>query len=203
MNTPSLTLSQAVKSVIKENYCNFTGRARRSEYWNFVLFIVILSFIFSFVTLILVPFFGNSFITFIPMIFFYVFLFYCFIPGLAVIVRRLHDTGRSGLYYFVGLIPFIGEIILIIFLLEDSQPNTNMLIILQILFLLKEIMFLLKVILLFKVILSILKTMFKEMLFLDKEILLFLGKEILLFLLEILIILHKSIMLITKILMFK
>ena len=126
MNTPSLTLSQAVKSVIKENYCNFTGRARRSEYWNFVLFIVILSFIFSFVTLILVPFFGNSFITFIPMIFFYVFLFYCFIPGLAVIVRRLHDTGRSGLYYFVGLIPFIGEIILIIFLLEDSQPNTNM-----------------------------------------------------------------------------
>ena len=126
MNNPSLTLSQAVKSVIKENYCNFTGRARRSEYWNFVLFIVILSFIFSFVTLILVPFFGNSFITFIPMIFFYVFLFYCFIPGLAVIVRRLHDTGRSGLYYFVGLIPFIGEIILIIFLLEDSQPNTNM-----------------------------------------------------------------------------
>ena len=202
MNTPSLTLSQAVKSVIKENYCNFTGRARRSEYWNFVLFIVILSFIFSFVTLILVPFFGNSFITFIPMIFFYVFLFYCFIPGLAVIVRRLHDTGRSGLYYFVGLIPFIGEIILIIFLLEDSQPNTNMYgpsnkyvsnninpILAQGNYIPPQ--------------LSILKTMFKEMLFLDKEILLFLGKEILLFLLEILIILHKSIMPITKILMFK
>ena len=123
---PSLTLSQAVKSVLKENYCNFSGRARRSEYWNFFLFNVILGFILYFVTLIFVALFKDSFIILIPLILFFAFLIYCLIPGLAVMVRRLHDTGRSGLYYFIGFIPFVGEILLLIFLLEDSQPNTNM-----------------------------------------------------------------------------
>ena len=126
MITPSLTLSQAVKSVLKENYCNFSGRARRSEYWNFFLFNVILGFILYFVIFIFVALFKDSFITFIPLILFFAFLIYCLIPGLAVMVRRLHDTGRSGLYYFVVFIPFVGEILLLIFLLEDSQPNTNM-----------------------------------------------------------------------------
>ena len=126
MITPSLTLSQAVKSVLKENYCNFSGRARRSEYWNFFLFNVILGFILYFVTLIFVALFKDSFITLIPLILFFALLIYCLIPGLAVMVRRLHDTGRSGLYYFIGFIPFVGEILLLIFLLEDSQPNTNM-----------------------------------------------------------------------------
>ena len=126
MITPSLTLSQAVKSVLKENYCNFSGRARRSEYWNFFLFYVILGFILYFVIFIFVALFKDSFITFIPLILFFAFLIYCLIPGLAVMVRRLHDTGRSGLYYFIGFIPFVGEILLLIFLLEDSQPNTNM-----------------------------------------------------------------------------
>ena len=123
---PSLTLSQAVKSVLKENYCNFSGRARRSEYWNFFLFNVILGFILYFVTLIFVALFKDSFIILIPLILFFALLIYCLIPGLAVMVRRLHDTGRSGLYYFIGFIPFVGEILLLIFLLEDSQPNTNM-----------------------------------------------------------------------------
>ena len=126
MITPSLTLSQAVKSVLKENYCNFSGRARRSEYWNFFLFNVILGFILYFVIFIFVALFKDSFITLIPLILFFAFLIYCLIPGLAVMVRRLHDTGRSGLYYFVVFIPFVGEILLLIFLLEDSQPNTNM-----------------------------------------------------------------------------
>jgi uncharacterized membrane protein YhaH (DUF805 family) len=126
MITPSLTLSQAVKSVLKENYCNFSGRARRSEYWNFFLFNVILGFILYFVTLIFVALFKDSFIILIPLILFFALLIYCLIPGLAVMVRRLHDTGRSGLYYFIGVIPFVGEILLLIFLLEDSQPNTNM-----------------------------------------------------------------------------
>ncbi len=126
MITPSLTLSQAVKSVLKENYCNFSGRARRSEYWNFILFTMILSYIVYFVALVFVALFKDSFIILIPLILFFAFFIYLFIPGLAVMVRRLHDTGRSGLYYFIGFIPFVGEILLLIFLLEDSQPNTNM-----------------------------------------------------------------------------
>ena len=127
MITPSLTLSQAVKSVLKENYCNFSGRARRSEYWNFFLFNIILSFIVNFgISMLSTLFRNNSAFLFIPLIFFVIYFIYCFIPSIAVTVRRLHDTGRSGLYYFIGLIPLVGGIILLIILLEDSQPNTNM-----------------------------------------------------------------------------
>jgi uncharacterized membrane protein YhaH (DUF805 family) len=48
-----------------------------------------------------------------------------FIPGLAVTVRRLHDTGRSGWWVLVGLIPVIGFIILLVFMVLDSQPASN------------------------------------------------------------------------------
>ena len=47
------------------------------------------------------------------------------LPTLAVIVRRLHDTGRSGWYYLMALIPLVGNIILLIFWVEDSKPGTN------------------------------------------------------------------------------
>jgi len=47
------------------------------------------------------------------------------VPGLAVAVRRLHDTGRSGLRLFIVLIPLIGSIILLIYMVSDSQAGTN------------------------------------------------------------------------------
>ena len=47
------------------------------------------------------------------------------IPGLAVLVRRLHDTDHSGWWYWIGLIPLIGVIILLIFLCSDSKPGEN------------------------------------------------------------------------------
>ncbi|MCL2304252.1 MAG: DUF805 domain-containing protein, partial [Planctomycetaceae bacterium] len=47
------------------------------------------------------------------------------IPSLAVIVRRLHDAGYSGWMYFISLVPFVGGIILLVFLLQDSQPGRN------------------------------------------------------------------------------
>ena len=48
-----------------------------------------------------------------------------FLPTLAVVVRRLHDTGKSGWYYLIGLIPLVGSILLIIALVTDSQPGSN------------------------------------------------------------------------------
>jgi len=47
------------------------------------------------------------------------------LPGIGVYIRRLHDTGRSGWWLFIGLIPLIGAIILLVFMVSDSQPETN------------------------------------------------------------------------------
>lgn len=81
------------KKVVFENYANFSGRARRSEYWNFVLVNVIVIVIFNLIMLKF-PYFS------------FVYLFYnlaIFIPGLAVAVRRIHDVGKSGWFYLVPI----------------------------------------------------------------------------------------------------
>jgi uncharacterized membrane protein YhaH (DUF805 family) len=47
------------------------------------------------------------------------------LPSLAVTARRLHDTGRSGWWILIGIIPLIGAIVLLVFECQDSQPQTN------------------------------------------------------------------------------
>ena len=106
---------------VLKKYATFSGRASRREFWMFVLFNLIISFglrvIDHFTGLTYGPNgsqgFLNSFYTLLV-----------FIPGLAVAVRRLHDTGRSGWYLFVVCIPFIGVILLYWYILE-SNPGDN------------------------------------------------------------------------------
>lgn len=104
--------------VVRDNYANFTGRARRSEYWFFVLFSAIISFILQLIDYAL---FGIESIGWISLLYGLA----VFIPGLAVSVRRLHDVGKSGWYYLLILLPIIGWIwLLILFFTEgDSGPN--------------------------------------------------------------------------------
>ena len=116
--TPSLTFDETIKSVLFKNYCNFSTRARRSEYWYYVLFINIIEFILLF----LISTFERGPLI-IPAIFFFFFI-YALIPLLPLAVRRLHDTGRSGWYLLLNLIPF-GGIFVFIFLCEDSSPYSN------------------------------------------------------------------------------
>jgi uncharacterized membrane protein YhaH (DUF805 family) len=100
---------------VLRKYAVFSGRARRKEYWYFVLIhhtiIMILDSIGKDLNpvAILVGIYGLA----------------VMIPYLAVAVRRLHDTDHSGWWLFIALIPFIGFIILLIFLVRDSDPNTN------------------------------------------------------------------------------
>jgi uncharacterized membrane protein YhaH (DUF805 family) len=103
-----MTLMDAVNSAFK-NYANFDGRARRSEYWYFALFNLLVSLCLVFIS----PF---------------LYLFYLLaiiIPSIAVLVRRLHDIGKSGWMYFVGLIPLVGGIWLLVLLCTDSQVGDN------------------------------------------------------------------------------
>jgi uncharacterized membrane protein YhaH (DUF805 family) len=98
-----------------KRYAEFSGRSRRREYWMFSLInfgialaigvvarfapiVVVLSVIYSLGVLI---------------------------PGIAVGIRRLHDTGRSGWWTFIVLIPLVGVIMLLVFLCQDSAPGDN------------------------------------------------------------------------------
>lgn len=96
-------------------YADFSSRARRSEYWYFILFNVL----FSCVALIIDTLLGT------PGIFNGIYTLFVFIPGLSVLVRRLHDVGKSGWMYLIVLIPIIGYIWLLVLLFTDSEVGEN------------------------------------------------------------------------------
>jgi len=111
------------KKAIFDNYANFSGRARRSEYWYYLLtnfIVVMLLFIISgFLS------FLHYSLGIVGMILYFLYLALTIVPSLAVIVRRLHDVGKSGWYYFIAFIPFIGFIWLLVLLVTDSEYGTN------------------------------------------------------------------------------
>lgn len=104
-------------SAVYSNYVNFQGRARRSEYWWFYLFYIIVAVVFQVIMTTVSESFGG--------LLYLVFVLGSFLPMLAVSVRRLHDTGKSGWWVLLGLIPILGAIVLIIFYVGDSQPGAN------------------------------------------------------------------------------
>ena len=121
-------LVEAVKSVFG-NYATFSGRARRSEYWFFYLFNVIAGFAFVIIGALLGAIFGGSegaaggFA--IGYVLYILYGLAVLIPSLAVAVRRLHDTNRSGWNILWCLLPFVGGIVLLVFMVMDSYPGEN------------------------------------------------------------------------------
>jgi uncharacterized membrane protein YhaH (DUF805 family) len=100
---------------VLKNYVGFQGRARRKEYWMFVLVSVIVSIVLN----ILESMLGmNSVLSGL-------YSLAVLLPSLAVGVRRLHDTGRSGWWLLLSLIPLVGAIILIVFMCQESQEGSN------------------------------------------------------------------------------
>jgi uncharacterized membrane protein YhaH (DUF805 family) len=112
-------LVNAWKTVVLGNYTNFSGRARRSEYWWFALTSVIVSVVFNIVSSVSDGL--NAIVGLVGLVYWLGTL----IPSLAVAVRRLHDTGRSGWMLLLALIPLVGAIILIVFLASDSAKGSN------------------------------------------------------------------------------
>ena len=119
-----------------KHYADFSGRARRSEYWGTVLFNVliqaVLTIILSIVSTILFSSIEiNGEVTFSPLFFLlpdipiYIYGLVWLLPGLAVAVRRLHDIGKSGWNLLWILLPIVGAIMLIYWYCQDSQPEEN------------------------------------------------------------------------------
>jgi uncharacterized membrane protein YhaH (DUF805 family) len=105
---------------VLRKYAVFGGRARRTEYWIFALVNAAVSMLLAFV--------DNAFgmtVAYGVGTLSSLYGLAVLIPSLAVSVRRLHDTGRSGWWWLIGLVPVIGIIVLLIFAAQDSQPGTN------------------------------------------------------------------------------
>ena len=104
-----------------KKYVDFSGRARRKEYWMFVLF----NIIFGIVAVILDNILGTASEDLGYGLFYGLFALAVMLPTLAVTVRRLHDLGKSGWWFFISLIPIIGGIWLFVLTVTDSQPGDN------------------------------------------------------------------------------
>jgi uncharacterized membrane protein YhaH (DUF805 family) len=107
--------------MVLRKYAEFDGRARRMEYWMFSLF----NFLFLMVALTLDNIVGSTIGNLFYGLFYLVYAFAVLLPGLAVMVRRLHDVGKSGWMFLVALIPLIGGIWLLVLLCTDSTPGEN------------------------------------------------------------------------------
>jgi len=101
---------------VLKKYAVFNGRARRKEYWMFFLFNIIIAAVLAIIDTYL--FGGPSFL-------YGLYVLAVLLPALGVMVRRLHDTGRTGWWVLVLFIPLIGHIVMLVFLVLDSQPGDN------------------------------------------------------------------------------
>ncbi|MEU2451614.1 MULTISPECIES: DUF805 domain-containing protein [unclassified Streptomyces] len=100
---------------VLKKYAVFSGRARRQEYWMFFLFNIAAAII----LMILDGVLGTY-----PLLY-GIYVLAVFLPNLGVTIRRLHDTGKSGWWIFIGAVPLVGLIWIIVLLATAGQPQPN------------------------------------------------------------------------------
>ena len=116
-----MSFSEAIRSVFS-HYADFGGRARRSEYWYFTLMNILISMT---VTVLQRSLGVKSGLYTLIAGLYGIYSLGVLIPELAVSCRRLHDIGKSGWFLLLNLIPFFGQIVLIVWLCQDSFPGSN------------------------------------------------------------------------------
>jgi uncharacterized membrane protein YhaH (DUF805 family) len=104
-----------------KNYVGFSGRARRKEYWMFVWFNILVSIVLYLADRMLGTLDAETGVGLLGALYSLGVL----LPSLAVAVRRLHDTGRSGWWLLIGFVPLIGAIVLLVFFVLDGEPGSN------------------------------------------------------------------------------
>ena len=106
---------------VLKKYAVFNGRATRGEDWYFALFNVIISIVLFVIDVVIGTYSAEAGLGLLGGVYALAVL----IPSIAVGVRRLHDTGRSGWWLLIVLIPLIGAIVLLVFTVQDSKPGEN------------------------------------------------------------------------------
>ena len=108
-------------NVIKQHYVDFAGRASRSQFWYFTLFSFLISLAISVVTGIIGSVLNTGIFSLLGVLYSLAIM----VPSVCLGIRRLHDTGKSGWWYLISLVPFVGFIILIVFWVMDSEADRN------------------------------------------------------------------------------
>lgn len=106
---------------VLKNYAVFEGRARRKEYWMYTLY----SFIIMVLAVLIDGLISSNEGGLPAGVLFMIYFFASIIPSLAVTVRRLHDTGKSGYWFFIYFVPLIGGIWLLILLITEGEVGPN------------------------------------------------------------------------------
>lgn len=106
---------------VLKKYVVFSGRARRAEYWWFILFNIIISLALGAIDGVTGTYSPEAGLGLLGGLYTLAVL----LPSIAVTVRRLHDTGRSGWWFLIFLVPVIGAIVLLVFMVLDSKPGQN------------------------------------------------------------------------------
>lgn len=111
---------------LTKNYVQFNGRARRSEYWGYTLFVTLFFFVAVIIDIVISVVLSESSGTemFLP-IFTVLMWLAVALPSLAVTVRRFHDQDLSGWLYLLSLIPYVGGLVIFVFMVLDGKPMTN------------------------------------------------------------------------------
>lgn len=125
--TPAANPMEYIKAAFTRNYANFSGRARRSEFWFTYLAYTVYSILTYIIAGVIDPglFSDSNEEGALGALILLLLLVLGVLPMLAVTVRRLHDIGKSGWMYLVGFVPLIGGLILLYFLVQDSEVDTN------------------------------------------------------------------------------
>ena len=119
-----------------KKYATFSGRARRMEYWTFHLIytlVIIAATVLAVISIALTTAIGNPVYDTeygplplnIIVALMAIFALVCILPSLAVSIRRLHDTGRSGGWWFINFVPVIGPLVFLVFMFLESEPGEN------------------------------------------------------------------------------
>ena len=101
-----MTFQESIK-ICFTKYVDFNGRASRSEYWWFVLFIIVVGVVIGMISHVVSGLFTLA----------------TLLPSIAAATRRLHDTQRSGWWQLIGLVPILGWIVLLVFLAQEGKPD--------------------------------------------------------------------------------
>lgn len=106
---------------VLKNYVGFGGRARRKEYWMFTL----ISLIVAVIAAVLDNVLGLANEQLHYGVIYGLYALAVFLPSLAVSIRRLHDTDRSGWWLLIGFVPFIGAVVLLVFMVLEGNRGDN------------------------------------------------------------------------------
>lgn len=112
-----------IKSVLVDKYASISGRANRTEFWVWQLFNLVLNIVLGVLSLALSSIGEGA--VYVGGVLSVIVGLALLIPNICVAVRRLHDTGRGGGWWFIVLIPLVGGIWFLVLMLLPGEPQSN------------------------------------------------------------------------------